>query len=102
MKVRLNRPPVIFKDFSGVAEVNLKDFVEAYPSQRTVIMNMLGYENGSVPASEFEKAFGDGKNLIHFTMYNGEYIHCEIGYPEDKWAIQKTENTKVFTKEDLK
>ena len=98
MKVTPNRPPAIFKGFSGTAEVNLRDFVTAYPNQRIVIKNMLSCENNI----HTDLNFDNPEYIARFTLFDGEYIRCEVGYPTDRWCIQRNENTKVFSKEDFK
>lgn len=94
MKVRPNRTPACFKRFTGIAEVNLKEFVTAYPNQRIVITNMIGLH-------EKQPNYDDEKYIARFMILGGEYLKCEIAYPEDKWNMGANGKAKKFTMKDF-
>lgn len=94
MKVRPNRTPVCFKHFTGVAEVNLKEFITAYPNQCIVITNMIGLH-------EKQPNYEDEKYIARFMILGGEYLKCEIGYPEDEWKMGANGKAVKFTKKDF-
>lgn len=89
MKIKPNRLPKVFRNASGLIELPLAKFVRKEPSMRITIQNMVRNQMGdnAVNAIDFE----DEKSLIRILIDKGTPVCCEIGYPEDKWQLQKKE-----------
>lgn len=96
MKVKINRLPAVFTggkvkggkgkvaSVSGMVELNLSRLVKNYPYMKTTLCNIVGVKPDRID-------FTDEKYIVRMILHNGEIAEAEIGYPEDEWRIQKTE-----------
>ncbi len=89
MKMKPNRLPKVFRNTNGLIELPLAKFVRKEPFMRITIQNMVRNQMGKNAADAIN--FEDEKSLVRILIDKGTPVCCEIGYPEDKWQLQKKE-----------